>query len=157
MGWTTPGASRFSVGASVVGPVGGSKLILRCPAANWKISLKLPLFIREPLLSSSSLFLSPCLSRPFMPLPTPANSIRITRARISWPVPRTKSRRLSPFPSDFLGAGPISRPFSCSPIFAGEYRREFSDICYSSRGIFEFCDSSFQCFLTFFQYCNCNT
>lgn len=74
---------------------GGGKLILRCPAASWKISLKLPLFIRGPR------FQAPALSsiRPFLPF-LAVNSIRITRARISLAVPRTWA---------FLHFPPISR------------------------------------------------
>lgn len=70
--WAPPaGAPRLLVPCR-----GGGKLILRCPAANWKISLKLPLFIRGPLQPPP---VSVCPSVPLLAV----NSIRITRAGIS--------------------------------------------------------------------------
>lgn len=47
---TSGRAVRFMVvsGTSRASRDGDGKLILRCPAANWKISLGPPLFIRKP-------------------------------------------------------------------------------------------------------------
>lgn len=63
------------------------KLILRCPAANWKISLGPPLFIRKPGPADPVHFVH-SLGRPFvrpsvrsLVVSAAVNSIRITNAR----------------------------------------------------------------------------
>lgn len=85
---------------------GGGKLILRCPAANWKISLKLPLFIREPLQPR----LSVCPFVPFLAV----NSIRITRARISLPPSERQGFSICP-PFRRLGIAQLANVLISNP------------------------------------------